>query len=261
MLKQAIVSTIVLLSALSTFSQQKDTVIAKAHYVFMRYKDSLKIGKPVTENFQLLLGKHSSVYKTADKKRNDSLAAADYVASGKREIHMIPYTKSEVYFYFKDHLFYTRERVTSSNFIVADPWPVISWSILPDTLSILGLKCQKATGFFKGRTYEVWFCPSIPFQVGPWKLNGLPGLIVDGADKKKEVQFHFAGYQTVTQPEVTFSLPADKRLSRTDLKKLQTAYKADPIGYTNSSQSNYQVAPVSNQYEGPPKGDQNPIEK
>ncbi len=67
-----------------------------------------------------------------------------------------------------------------------------------------GLHCQKATTHFKGRDYTAWFCPDLPLHVGPWKLNGLPGVIVQAYDAKKDVQFMFDGVEkvvTVIKPD------------------------------------------------------------
>ncbi|HEY1201128.1 MAG TPA: GLPGLI family protein, partial [Niastella sp.] len=64
------------------------------------------------------------------------------------------------------------------------------------------LHCQKATGHFKGRDYIAWFCPDLPVHTGPWKLNGLPGVIVDARDTKNEVVFKFDGIEkTVPLPK------------------------------------------------------------
>lgn len=63
-------------------------------------------------------------------------------------------------------------------YIVRDDWVVIDWEIENKFRDIAGFHCQKATGKFRGRTYKVWFTTEIPVPYGPWKLFGLPGLIV-----------------------------------------------------------------------------------
>lgn len=66
-----------------------------------------------------------------------------------------------------------------------EPLDEISWEIMGDsTLNILGQDCLKAVSQYHGRTWNVWFAPEIPIQDGPWKLRGLPGLILqaDGGD-------------------------------------------------------------------------------
>ena len=35
-----------------------------------------------------------------------------------------------------------------------------------------------ATTHFRGREWKVWFSEEIPLSLGPWKLGGLPGLIL-----------------------------------------------------------------------------------
>ena len=35
-----------------------------------------------------------------------------------------------------------------------------------------------ATTHFRGRDWKVWFSEEIPLPLGPWKLGGLPGLIL-----------------------------------------------------------------------------------
>jgi hypothetical protein len=78
-----------------------------------------------------------------------------------------------------------------SPYIINDLLPVINWHISGDKANFAELHCQKATCHFKGRDYTAWFCPDLPVGVGPWKLNGLPGVIVEAYDAKKEVVFKF----------------------------------------------------------------------
>lgn len=77
----------------------------------------------------------------------------------------------------------------TSNSQASESTPVQEWEIHADTMSLMGHICQKATCTFRGRQYEAWFTMDIPISSGPWKLNGLPGLILKATDKEKEYSF------------------------------------------------------------------------
>jgi len=72
---------------------------------------------------------------------------------------------------------------------VKDTARIISWELLNETKNINSFNCQKARGNFRGRTYTVWFTNDIPVSLGPWKLNGLPGLILEAADSLNQFQY------------------------------------------------------------------------
>ncbi|WP_213279724.1 GLPGLI family protein [Chryseobacterium indologenes] len=57
------------------------------------------------------------------------------------------------------------------------------WKILPEKQKIGEYNTQKATTNFGGRSWTAWFSTDIPFQDGPYKFYGLPGLIVKVEDK------------------------------------------------------------------------------
>jgi len=63
--------------------------------------------------------------------------------------------------------------------IVNDKDEKISWSLMGETKKIGNFECQKAKAHFRGRNYYVWFTTEIPLSTGPWKLNGLSGLILE----------------------------------------------------------------------------------
>lgn len=54
----------------------------------------------------------------------------------------------------------------------------MQWEISDSTASILGYDCQSATADYHGRKWKAWFSAEIPVPFGPWKLHGLPGLIL-----------------------------------------------------------------------------------
>ena len=70
-------------------------------------------------------------------------------------------------------------------FSYTEPFDEIEWEIVEDSVkTILDHQCIMAVSAYHGRTWKVWFTPDIPLQDGPWKLRGLPGLILqaDGGD-------------------------------------------------------------------------------
>ena len=64
------------------------------------------------------------------------------------------------------------------------------WELLDDTAVVAGFECNKARTKFRGREWIVWYAPEIPYQAGPWKLGGLPGLILkaESADGEYSMQ-------------------------------------------------------------------------
>jgi hypothetical protein len=96
-----------------------------------------------------------------------------------------------------------------NEYLIEGPLPAIDWKIGVDTGTFYGLHCQKATCHFKGRDYVAWFCPDLPVHSGPWKLNGLPGVIVDAHDTKNEVEFKFDGVEKTVASQKIPSI-ADK---------------------------------------------------
>jgi GLPGLI family protein len=52
---------------------------------------------------------------------------------------------------------------------------------------------------FKGRGYTAWYAPSITNMEGPWKLGGLPGMILEAYDDEGDWQIKYvAQMQTQT---------------------------------------------------------------
>lgn len=72
----------------------------------------------------------------------------------------------------------------------ADNKPAFNWRLTGEKKVILGYNCQKGVTDFRGRTYEAWFTTELPFRDGPYKFDGLPGLILDIQDK--EGHYHWS---------------------------------------------------------------------
>lgn len=97
------------------------------------------------------------------------------------------------------------------------------WEITSDTLTVLGYLCQKATANFRGRNYEAWFAPEIPVNDGPWKLYGLPGLILKATDTENLFSFEIIGLEQLQTP-VNIDMPEEEYINcnRKELAKVKT---------------------------------------
>lgn len=90
------------------------------------------------------------------------------------------------------------------------------WKIEEGDTVILGYHCNKATCTFRGRTWTAWFTPEIPISEGPWKLDGLPGMILFAEETKHQFRFECIGIKNdVNKPMKTWHV---KTIKSTPLK-------------------------------------------
>ena len=103
--------------------------------------------------------------------------------------------------------------------------PIINWKIEKERKKIGRFNCKKATANFRGRNYTAWFTTEIPLPFGPWKLNGLPGLILEAYDTNKFVYWYFKNveYPTKIKNNVKYiEIPAkEKFITYTEFQNLQ----------------------------------------
>lgn len=71
-----------------------------------------------------------------------------------------------------------RDAIFPKEFEGYEPTPSLGWTLTADTLSINGYRCSRAEVTFRGVRWTAWYTEEVPSSVGPWRLRGLPGLIV-----------------------------------------------------------------------------------
>jgi GLPGLI family protein len=99
-------------------------------------------------------------------------------------------------------------------YIVDDYWIEIKWKIKKQTKKIGKYTANKAIGEFRGREYTVWFTYEIPLPIGPWKLKGLPGAILEAKDKEGLFQVKFVSIKYPCDCEDEILVPnAEKKLT------------------------------------------------
>ena len=83
-----------------------------------------------------------------------------------------------------------------------EPLGEIKWEIADSTKNVLGYECIMASANYHGRDWTAWFTPEIPISEGPWKLTGLPGLILEATESTGQHSFFANGLETSDQ-EIT----------------------------------------------------------
>lgn len=64
-----------------------------------------------------------------------------------------------------------------------------NWKLINDKKQIDQYNVQKAETFWGGRKWTAWFTTEIPFQEGPYKFSGLPGMILELKDDQNNYSF------------------------------------------------------------------------
>ncbi len=131
-------------------------------------------------------------------------------------------------------MFFEMKNIFLEKFLLQCSYPVNAWDIKSESTNIADLRCQQAIGQLGGRTYEAWFCIDLPYHVGPWKLNGLPGLIVEARDTKNQVIFKFSGYKTFSGNDITIMLLGASLVTNAEYDKTREAATKDRAGFVNS---------------------------
>ena len=100
--------------------------------------------------------------------------------------------------------FTTYSTVFGSHYLITEDITIPEWTMYEDsTITVLGMECKKATTNFRGRYWEVWYTEDIPISQGPWKLCGLPGMILK-ANSPKFMLIEAMGIKNKNLEPVTF---------------------------------------------------------
>ncbi len=269
---------------------QVDSTVVQAHYRLTHIMDTTQPENPIKQNMILYLGTNMSRYMYDRNPPGSTTTVSDIAvsggisggtfraASGGATISAVtvPAGSMNIYMYsgslYKDinasqMIYLTIPRYSEKLFAVTESTPAINWTISSETKTILGMPCQKATGRFKGRDYEAWFCSQLPYSNGPWKLGGLPGLILEASDTKKEVVFTLTGFESVIEKPTAIDIPSTVvRASPKEYKQYADALLKDGAASKGGASSGGMMV-VSGFAMGPdgkpakPREMNNPIEK
>ncbi len=177
---------------------QLDTIRMRCYYTQFCVMDTLNKKAKISDIMLLDIGNRVSKYSPYYKYIRDSLGAAMFAQNKSQEEVADMVLKQPKTSRVMDMIIYKgfpENKITLIDYFAFDKYKyeeekaVPEWKLNNDTLTICGYLCKKANTRFRGRDYEAWYAPQIPIKEGPWKFNGLPGLILKIEDREKEFSF------------------------------------------------------------------------
>lgn len=108
------------------------------------------------------------------------------------------------------------EKRGAQYYLYEEQIPTPEWTLVEGDTTILTYACQKAVSHFRGRLWTAWYAPELPYDNGPWKLCGLPGLILKATEQDGIFSFTATGIEKVASVELR---PDKKHYTRSTRKE------------------------------------------
>lgn len=123
------------------------------------------------------------------------------------------------------------EKICQDWFRYEEEMPVFDWELTDSVINVLGYECQGAKCNFRGREWTVFYAEEIPVMDGPWKLQGLPGLIMKASDQKGHYTFECIGIKSHADRPVTIYKVPYNNTDRKGYYDVKNRYDENPYAY------------------------------
>ncbi len=125
------------------------------------------------------------------------------------------------------------ETIPPHRYLTSERMDDIGWTLQAEHDTICGHSCRKATGMYGGRTWIAWFAEDLPTRFGPWRLSGLPGLILRAVSEDGIHQFECVGVEAVKE-SITYNVPEETvKCSRSKFVKRRNGFFCNPEYVSN----------------------------
>lgn len=125
--------------------------------------------------------------------------------------------------------------VSTFTYYYTEKMPDFDWNLLPGDTTICSYPCHKAQTNYRGRTWTAWYAEDLPYNDGPWKLCGLPGLILKAVDSHGDFAFTAIGISKTQAMGVKMSLKGCVKSTRQHYMDDLREYRRDSEEFFNST--------------------------
>ena len=217
-----IVVYLLFLASLAVQAAAREPVLDRAYmkclYRYVYLNDTLT-GKTKDDLLILQIGKSISKCFSHYSNQVDSLSALpngdmiigkminDAMNNGEFMRGKYPHKRLKTYIYknYPEGCMTVTDGLILQDYRYVDSLHTQTWTMGDSTREVLGYTCQQATADFRGRRWTAWFATDIPVSDGPWKLGGLPGLILEAYDEGQQHVFTAVGLERVKDEPIIFN--------------------------------------------------------
>ena len=160
-------------------------------------------GKAVTDRMKVCLqvGQHctrSYPYRKfrEDTEGYDCMTPDEFPQFREESYCFVP----EVWTNYPDGQVTVRDAIIPNIYETREERKPIAWTLSDDTLTVGGYLCKTATCQLHGRKWTALYSEDIPTSAGPWKLCGLPGLILKAEADGDIHRFTLASLERIASP-------------------------------------------------------------
>ncbi|CAL2062083.1 GLPGLI family protein [Tenacibaculum sp. 190524A05c] len=201
---------ITLLVANSVFAQNS-TICGEIDYI-----QSTHFSKDFSRDFTLKFNNQNSIYSEANLNKTKEKIDQSDNDDGRKLSREISRSNLTPEFYYNDRSeFHFMEVWFDEELLVKEDSFQWIWTLKDEQKKIGGFTCQKASIEFRGRTYIAWFTKEIPVPYGPWKFNGLSGLILEVYDTDRV--FHIVAKKVKIEKNPVCKITVDKSKFKSSL--------------------------------------------
>ncbi|KQT24342.1 hypothetical protein ASG22_10040 [Chryseobacterium sp. Leaf405] len=249
--------------AFALFMQTTFAQVNRFVYQVTMKSDASNKSDVKTENAYLDIAQEKSMFYSENRIKRDSVMQATFQSGGARGFNreQMEGLRSNINYSIekdkKNQKTTFKDRIGRDVYTYEEDRP-ITWKITSETTKIGDYKVQKAETDFGGRKWTAWFTTDLPYQDGPYKFNGLPGLIVKAEDDKGEYSFDLMKNYKIADFPTMNQFGNTIKVKRGDYLKQQKKYQEDPMSFmTQGGGGGIRIGAVGGNRGG---GNQNPAD-
>ena len=213
----------------------------ESQYILLANSNESKFYSPKTEYVDSLNSTPDGKAKLNEMTRNAYLGG---------KLDDIPRSDGSYYVVKSGNKYTYYDNSGLEKYVYEEPVAELGWEIGDSTKTILGYECVMASVNYHGRGWTAWFSPEIPVIAGPWKLTGLPGLILEATADGNQYSFIATGIQQTDKHITPIYLANDyEKTDRIKFLRARRSFLDNPLGKINAqfAGSGVSVSKVQNE--------------